>query len=291
MTDNVAMPDRLSIGEFSRMTHLSVKALRHYHDQGLLAPAEIDRWSSYRYYRSEQVVTAQVIRRFRDLGMPIDELKALLRASDVESRNEVIVAHLDRMRAQLEETQSTVEALRTLLDPTGSPVPVEYRTLPPTPALTIVETVTAEEALGWWMDAFDELYATAAQLGCRPAGPGGALFPGEFYELEKAEITAYVPLEHTVEGGSSRATPDVVPAAELAIALHQGPFSDIDLTYGQLGRHVAAAAIGVDGPIREHYLVTVRDTPEESAHRVEVGWPVFRTTLQGPATTTSAGST
>jgi hypothetical protein len=43
--------------------------------------------------------------------------------------------------------------------------------------------------------------------------------------------------------------------------------------------HVAAAAIGVDGPIREHYLVTVRDTPDESRHRIEVAWPIFQTAV------------
>ncbi len=45
----------LNIGEFSRMTHLSVKALRHYHDVGILAPAAIDPYSGYRSYDARQV--------------------------------------------------------------------------------------------------------------------------------------------------------------------------------------------------------------------------------------------
>ena len=69
---------RLAIGDFSRMTHLSIKALRHYHDVGLLEPAEIDPTSGYRFYEPSQVPIAQVIRRFRDLGMPLDETVALL---------------------------------------------------------------------------------------------------------------------------------------------------------------------------------------------------------------------
>ncbi|HEY3648018.1 MAG TPA: MerR family transcriptional regulator, partial [Streptosporangiaceae bacterium] len=59
------------IGDFSRMTHLSVKALRFYHDQGLLEPARIDPSSGYRFYDTGQVPVAQVIRRFRDLDMPL----------------------------------------------------------------------------------------------------------------------------------------------------------------------------------------------------------------------------
>ncbi len=59
------MQVRLSIGDFSRMTHLSVKALRHYHDLGLLEPADVDPATGYRYYDASQVHAAQVIRQFR----------------------------------------------------------------------------------------------------------------------------------------------------------------------------------------------------------------------------------
>ena len=275
--DNGAMTLLVSIGDFSRMTHLSVKALRHYHDVGLLVPAEIDRSSGYRYYRPEQVPTAQVIRRFRDLGMPVDEVRAVLQAPDPTIRNEVIMAHLDRMQEQLTQTAATVTSLRQLLDPVPSVLSVEYRTVAATPALVVAETVTVEESVQWWAETFEELYRVAADTGAAPAGPGGALFPGEFYELEKADLVAYLPLHGPASGGSHRARPDVVPGAELAVALHRGPFADIDRTYGELGLHVAEAAIGVEGPIREHYLVTGLDTPDESLHRIEVGWPIFHT--------------
>jgi DNA-binding transcriptional MerR regulator len=60
----------LTIGDFSQITHLSVKTLRRYHEAGLLEPDAVDPHSGYRYYSTAQVPTAQVIRRFRDLGMP-----------------------------------------------------------------------------------------------------------------------------------------------------------------------------------------------------------------------------
>ncbi|HET6793322.1 MAG TPA: MerR family transcriptional regulator [Acidimicrobiales bacterium] len=278
MIDNVLMGPRLSIGDFSRMTHLSIKTLRHYHEVGLLAPASIDPSSGYRYYGADQVGTAQIIRRFRDLGVPVDEVKALLLAPDVGARNEVLVAHLQRMQDQLEKTEATVASLRALLEPQPAPVPVEYRVVRRVPALAVADTVTAEDALDWWVGAFDELYTTLARIGLEPAGPGGALFPGEFYELEKADLVAFVPLSQPAPTGSDRARPFDVPDAELAVAVHAGPFGDIDRTYGQLGLHVAERAISVDGPIREYYLVTARDTPDEADHRIEVCWPIFQTT-------------
>ena len=278
MIENVPMPLLLSIGEFSKMTHLSVKALRHYHEVGLLEPVEIDPSSGYRYYEPEQVVTAQVIRRFRDLGMPLEEVTAVLTAPDVTTRNEVIMAHLDRMHAQLEQTQASVASLRSLLEPDQDHVRVEYRTVGATHALAIAENVRAEDGVEWWMGAFDELHRVAGEMGATRAGADGALFPGEFYEEEKGDLVAYLPVTGPIDlVGSKRVQAFVVPAAELAVAVHEGPFGDIDRTYGRLGLHVATRAIGVAGPIREHYLVTVRDTPDEARHRIEVAWPVFRT--------------
>jgi effector-binding domain-containing protein len=67
-----------------------------------------------------------------------------------------------------------------------------------------------------------------------------------------------------------------MPAVELAVAVHEGPLREADRAYGTLGTHVAERAIGVGGPIREHYLVTDDDTTDESQLRTEIGWPVFR---------------
>jgi DNA-binding transcriptional MerR regulator/effector-binding domain-containing protein len=278
MVDNGSVEVRLSIGDFSRMTHLSIKALRHYHEVGLLEPAAIDPSSAYRYYEPEQVATAQVIRRFRDLGMPVDEIKAVLAAPDVAGRNQVIMSHLARMQDELERTEATVSSLRALLDARPVTLEVEYRSAPATPSLAVAETVKAEDALEWWFGAFDDLYDTAQGLGLEPAGAGGALFPGEFYEVEQADLVAYVPLASAAPEARGRVEPYVVPAAELAVALHRGAFEEIDRTYGALGLHVAERAIGVDGPIREHYLVSPRDTSDGDEFRIEVCWPIFQTT-------------
>src|SRR5947207_2810188 len=144
---------KLSIGDFSRMTYLSVKALRHYHDVGVLEPAEIDPSTGYRFYLPSQVGLAQMIRRLRELGMPLEEVKTILQAPDPASRDETLVAHLKRMEVQLEQTQQTVASLRTLLQPPPDELDVDRRTLPATPALAITEHVSAAETVAWWMDA------------------------------------------------------------------------------------------------------------------------------------------
>jgi DNA-binding transcriptional MerR regulator/effector-binding domain-containing protein len=277
------METLLTIGEFSRMTHLSVKALRHYHDVGVLEPAAIDRFTGYRSYEASQVPSAQVIRRLRDLGMPLDSIRSVLAAPDVDSRNREIAAHLARMERQLEQTQTAVAGLRALLE--GPPVrpAVELRTIPAVTALAVQEMVGVAGFMDWGTSAFEVLSDALPATGLTPAGPFGALFPGDFFELEHAELTLFLPVTGADAGSAvaglaaGRVGLREIPAVEAAVVVHAGAPDDIDRTYGALGTAVAERAIGVDGPIREYYVVGFADTADEAQHRTQVCWPVFLT--------------
>jgi DNA-binding transcriptional MerR regulator len=265
----------LTIGDFSRMTHLSIKALRHYHDVGLLEPAEIDRSSGYRFYDADQVPIAQVIRRFRDLGMPVDQVKSVLDAPDVDTRNQVIVAHLERMEDQLQQTQATVASLRAVLEAPLHPAPVVYRSVPAAWSLAVRERVEAAAMFDWWTGAFGDLRKILDESGAQRAGPDGCLYPNEMFEFEEGEMVAFVPVT-TPAAGSGRVQAYQLPPVELAIMMHPGSYDELDQTYGALGTHVAERAIGVEGPIRELYLVGPFDSEDEREWRTELGWPVFR---------------
>ena len=265
----------LTIGEFSRMTHLSVKALRHYHDVGLLAPTDVDNSSGYRLYSPAQVPTAQLIRRFRDLEMPLDEVRSVLSAPDTAGRNAAIAAHLERMEDRLEQTRATVASLRALLQESLSHSEVEYRTVPSMRALAIREPVRFNDCDTWLGAAYAELYDAAASARLDIAGASGALYAQEFFEVELGDVTAFVPILGDHAGYlAGRSQLCDVQGGDLAVMTHYGAFADIDRTYGALGTIVAERGIGIEGPIREHYLVTESETDDVSRHRTEVCWPI-----------------
>jgi DNA-binding transcriptional MerR regulator len=267
----------VSIGDFSKMTYLSVKALRRYHERGLLVPAAVDQGSGYRYYDVSQVPDGQVIRRFRDLGMPLEQVKQVLREPDISARNELIVAYLRQLEEALERTQETVASLRALLEQPQRPaVSVEYRSVAATQALAVAEPVAMSDIGTWWEAAFDELHHALGSSGTQRSGPDAALYPAEFFADELGDVVAFIPVAER-PSLSGRVRQIQVPAAELAVTVHQGAFSELDQAYGALGTFVAEREIGVQGPIREHYVVSFPDTADQSQHRTEVCWPVFRT--------------
>ena len=165
----------LAIGDFSRITHLSIRTLRHYHEVGLLEPAEIDPSSGYRHYTLDQVPIAQVIRRFRDLDMPVDRVREVLAAPDLATRNKLIAEHLGALEAKLAQTQAAVATLRGLLQSERSPIAVEFRKVPSVRALAIRAVVTRDELGAWWRGALGELEATCdAHHLVRTGAPGGS---------------------------------------------------------------------------------------------------------------------
>jgi DNA-binding transcriptional MerR regulator len=268
---------QLSIGVFSRMTFLSVKALRHYHEIGLLAPAWVDADSGYRRYSVAQVPVAQVIRRLRDLGMPLVEIGTIVRAPDVGTRNAAIIAHLERMEHQLEQTRATVASLRALLERGPATLAVEYHRLPQATTIAIGEQIAGADVPARLQAAFGELRAGLESLGLRRTGADGALFSSDLLEDEHGELVAFIPVAEAT-GAVGRGRARILPATEYAIAVHRGSFEDLDQTFGALGAAVARRAIGVQGPIRENYLVNAFDTPDHSRHRTEICWPVFQIT-------------
>ena len=247
----------LSIGDFARATHLSVKALRHYDDIGLLVPAEVDPSSGYRRYRAAQVPSAHLIRRLRDLDMPLPEIGRVLNAPDDAARDAVIDQHLQRMETSLETTRRSVTALRALLEHRATPEGIERRDIGATSAVAIRETVEWDRAESWLADSFARLHDGA---GSRACGPDAALYSPGFFEDHIGEVTAFIAVS---SGGPGTVE---IPGGTFAVAVHRGDFDRLDETYGLLGAAVTANGTSLpDQPVREHYL---------DSDVTEVLWPV-----------------
>jgi DNA-binding transcriptional MerR regulator len=252
------VPASLSIGDFSRATHLSVKMLRHYHRLGLLEPSDVDAGTGYRRYATDQIPAAQVIRRFRDLDMPLDQIRAVLEAPDLRIRNRLISAHLRQLQADLSRTQAAVASLQALLTDPEQVAPVSHRRVGAVMSAAITAVVSAADLGPWFHGALGELSATLDARGIPPAGPAGGIYATGLFSEEKGEATVFAPTATEVQL-LGRVAPQVIPAAELAVIVHAGPHAD------------------VDGPIREYYLVSRQDTAQDSAWRTEICWPIFST--------------
>jgi DNA-binding transcriptional MerR regulator/effector-binding domain-containing protein len=264
----------LSIGDFSRMTQLSVKTLRHYHDVGLVTPHHVDAVTGYRYYTHDQIPTAQVVRRLRALEMPIPEVKSML-AAEPDDRNALIGAHLSRLEDQLAETRAAVKALRNILDrPAGAPT-LEHRSVPAAPSIAVHADVERDDLPAWWQGAVTEVLDAVRDQGLARTGAPGGLYGFDVFAHDRGPVTVFVPIAGEARP-SGRVTEFTVPAAELVVTRYHGPHDDVDLAYGELGEYATRHEISVDAPLREYYLRFSWDTDDSSQWETDLCWPIFR---------------
>src|SRR3954447_2012676 len=94
--ESLQQTELMSIGRFARLTGLTVKALRHYDELGLLRPASVDPETGYRSYGAEQVQRADAIRKLRSLELPLDDVSILLDTNDSALLHRVLVDHQRR---------------------------------------------------------------------------------------------------------------------------------------------------------------------------------------------------
>jgi DNA-binding transcriptional MerR regulator len=255
------------------MTHLSIRTLRRYHEAGLLEPEMVDAASGYRYYSVDQIPTAQVIHRLRELEVPLSDVQRILRSPDPEQRAALVADHLARLESELSRTRATVVSLRRLLAPEPAPLQVEVRAEPAVTVAAVDDEVGVDDIEAWYAGAMAELDAA---LGPPTGhGPPGGLYDNALFENGRGRALLYRPAPEPQTRG--RVHPVTLPAAELVVTTHQGAHEGlIDVTYGELGSWVIRNALAVTGPVRERYLVGPRDTDDSAAWRTEIGWPVFR---------------
>jgi DNA-binding transcriptional MerR regulator len=265
------MTASVTIGEFSRLTHLSVKTLHHYHDIGLLAPARIDPSSGYRRYETSQVEVAQLIRRLRDLQMPLAQVRSVIEAPDVATRDRTLRSHLDQMERELVRTRDVVASLRSMLTLPVADLAVEYRFVPAFRAYAVADRVERTEIGQWCETSFGRLGEIAGRQ--RITATAGATYSDEFFADEAGEVVAFLPVAPDQQPLDGVKLVDL-PAGYFAVTLHNGPFTDFDRTYGALGSHVAEYCEVAAGPIRELYVVGPGDVADPDQFRTEICWPI-----------------
>ena len=104
----------LKIGDFSKLSRVSVRMLRHYDDIGLLKPAETDAFTGYRYYREEQLFVIARITALKDVGFSLADIIRILESYDDREKMDAFLSERQRELTKLsEETAYRLTLLET----------------------------------------------------------------------------------------------------------------------------------------------------------------------------------
>ena len=268
----------LKIGDFAKLTRLSVQTLRYYDDLGLLEPVEVDRYTGYRYYTYDQLPRLNRILALKDLGLsleqvgrllaedlPAAELRGMLRLKRAELREHVQdeQAKLERVEARLRQ----IEQEKTM--PTYD---IVLKKVDPLLVAGVRDIIPAYPQQGHlWHEL--ETYLDQAK-----AARTGACFT--LYHADEPQIDAEVcePLDAAVAAGG-RVKVHEIPGLELAASVvHHGPFTTIGDAYQSITKWIETSGYRCIGPVREIYLQPPRRPGDQNDPETvtEIQYPVGR---------------
>jgi DNA-binding transcriptional MerR regulator/effector-binding domain-containing protein len=242
-----------SIGQFSRLTGLTLKAIRLYHERGLLPPSWVDASSGYRYFTDRDVERARAIARLRGLELSLSEIEELFAGYEdsagtlgfLEAQRQRIAArrqHLGRVARELDRMiRAERDALARLAH---APAEIVELTLAPLLVASLRWKGTYAETgrmLGRLYRAYGR-YATAAPLN---------LYYDDEHKDEEADIESCLPVRPaTPAAGFPLRT---LSGGACVSLVHRGPYSELGRSYGRLMRYLEQHCYVGSLPVREIY--------------------------------------
>jgi len=260
----------LTIGDFSRLSRVTPRMLRHYDALGLLRP-ELVGGNGYRYYRQEQLSDLVRIQWLKGYGFSLGEIGALLALDDgqlaraLRQRRLALYQELDRQQALIHQIEADIlrmEGTKML----ETPYHVVLLQDPEQKVFSIREKAGVEQ----YHELFNRLRREAAARGLQQAGPIQMCYHDREFSHESSDVEAQM----VVAGDGPDVT--VKPACTCAAVQHRGPYETLHLAYealcAWLGEHTEYR---VCGPAMDRYLNGPHDTPPD---RLETGvlFPVER---------------
>jgi DNA-binding transcriptional MerR regulator/effector-binding domain-containing protein len=242
-----------TIGDVSKITGLTVKTLRFYHEKGLLIPSCVDEQTGYRYYDRSKIETARVITHLRSLDLSLEEIGEILRtAGDDADLRDVMQRQRATLQGKIRRYREIVSLLDQFLNQeeqarrimAQSSFQIEEKTTGPV-------LVAGIRIKGRYADCGKAFGRIGKQFGRHIRGKPLLLhYDAEFRE-DNADFEACMPIQQVkpVDGIAVRE----LPGGRCVSLLHKGPYDQLGRSYAQILDYVRGKGYEVVLPTREVY--------------------------------------
>ncbi len=247
------MSRMFSIGEFSRISGITVKALRFYHEQGLIVPTSVDPSSGYRYYDSSLIERARIVVYLRSLEFPIEQIRQILSATGddqgllnamVEHRNE-ITKRMRELRAVTRSLDEFIEQQKEVKAMSQANYQVEERNVD-------AVLIAGVRMKGRYSDCSKGFARIGRSFGRFICGPAMMLHYDTEYKEDDADFEAAMPVKQSkqVDGIDVRQ----LGAVRCVCLVHKGPYDQLGPSYARVIKYTKDKSYTIVSPTREVYL-------------------------------------
>ena len=244
----------IRIGDFSKLSRVSIKTLRFYDEMELLKPVDVDRFTGYRYYEFDQLPRLYRILALKELGFSLEEIGHLLEGNlSAEQMRGMLKLRQAEIRQRVEEEAGRLERVELWLreieqEDSVSKYDVVIKKIEPTRVASVRGVVpTPPDQRSLW----DELMGYLHQKNARMIGPPMALYHDPEFKERDWDIEVVMPIGNGLESGQSVQVYDLPGAEKMACVVHTGPFATIGEAYDAVAKWIDQNGYHIVGPGRE----------------------------------------
>jgi len=244
----------IRIGDFSKLSRVSIKALRLYDEMGLLKPIEVDRFTGYRYYEFDQLPRLYRILALKDLGFSLEEIGRLLEDEvSVEQMRGMLTLRQSEIRRRVEEESERLERVDVWLRQIEQEEAVskydivikKIESLKVASVRGIVPTPPDQRSL------WDELIEYLREKNAKMIGPPMAIYHDPEFKDRDWDIQVVMPLSEEIAPGPGVQVYELPEVEKMACVVHTGPFATIMEAYNALAKWIDQNGYQIVGPGRE----------------------------------------
>lgn len=245
------------IGEFSRLSRVSVRMLRHYDQLGLLKPSHTDSFTNYRYYSADQLPRLNRILALRDLGfsleqiagmlaeeLPAEQLQGMLKLKQAEIKQQMEIEQLRLARLEARIHQMNGKEFRQVYD-------VILRELESQLVLSYREVVPDGDRIQYM---FEEAETYIARFHARADQPPLTIYHDQEYREKDIDAEIVLPLKFAIPGREAMHVVQLPQIKTAACVVHTGDYATIYQAYNALLEWIETNGYHMAGPVREVYL-------------------------------------
>lgn len=270
----------LKIGDFSKLSRITVRMLRHYDEIDLLKPKTVDEWTGYRYYDEDQLLAANKIKLLRDLGFGLSAIGELLThfndCAEIEKflkiRRQALVAEESGLRERIKLIDGAIKNLKQ--EGNFMNYVVNLKTIPELYVASVRSVIAEYAAEG---ELWSRLMPEVNKQKCKAATPCYAM--SVYHDKGFVEKDADVEVRFAVEG-EYKDTDEVkfktVPAVEVAACVFKGGYGQILAVNEAIAQWAKQSGYEFCGAAFWIYHKSPYETKSPDDYVTEVCFPVKR---------------
>jgi effector-binding domain-containing protein len=265
------------IGDFSRLSFVTVKTLRYYDEIGLLKPVKVDRFTGYRYYSADQLPRLNYIAALKSLGLSLEEIATLIHNDLSPSQiRDIFILKKVELQQRANEEQRRLEQVEKLLKQIEKEGKMpDYQVVIKKVEPQLIASIRAIlPTYGHLGQLYEELIPYVYSRGGKPAGPTMYMCHDMEYKEKDVDVEAGFPIAEAIAASDRVKVYELPGMAEAACTIHKGPYEGIGEAYSAIMAWTESNGYQITGPDRELYLTSPADTTDPNQYVTEIQFPV-----------------